>query len=79
MARVQNSLLTKPTDQLEPLMTSNNTAVDGFPTTPGEITTMGVPRLNSILQQLGLPTAGGRAAKETRLRQNIGLPPVAGP
>jgi len=80
MARVQNSLLTKATDRLEPLVNpSTNTAVEGHPTTPREITTMEEARLTSVLQQFGISRPGARSGKEKRLRQYIGLLPVAGP
>ena len=80
MARVQNSVLTRLTDRLEQLRNpSNNTAIEGYPTTPAEIATMEEARLNLVLQQLGLPTSGVRSTKEKRLRQNIGLTPIAGP
>jgi hypothetical protein len=58
---------------------STNTAIEGYPTTPREIATMEEARLISVLEQFGLPTTGGRPAREKRLRQNIGLPPVPGP
>lgn len=57
---------------------STNTAIEGNPSTPTEITMMQEQRLDSILEQFGLSMTGGRAAKEKRLRQYIGLPPVAG-
>ncbi|KEF57547.1 uncharacterized protein A1O9_05464, partial [Exophiala aquamarina CBS 119918] len=79
MARVQNSLLARTTDRLEPLLNpSTKTAIEGYPTNPREITTMEDARLISVLEQLGLPTNGGRLAREKRLRQSIGLPPIAG-
>ena len=58
---------------------STNTAVEGHPITPGEIATMEESRLTSVLQQFGIIPTEGRSGKEKRLRQYIGLPPVARP
>merc|ERR1711939_1151291 len=75
-ARVQNSYLTRSSDRLTPLISPlTNTLIEWFPTKSGDIPNMEDQRLDTVLQELGLPTNGGREAKEKRLRQSIGLRP----
>ena len=80
MARVHNSLLKNPTDQLELLVDpSTNGPVRGHPKTPGEITTMKQATLIDVLLQFNLCHLGERRAKEDRLRMYLGLPPGTHP
>ncbi|KIV90962.1 hypothetical protein PV10_05560 [Exophiala mesophila] len=80
MARVQNSLLANPTDQLELLVDpSTNGPIRGHPKTPGDITTMKQATLTDVLLKFNLCHLGDRLAKENRLRLYIGLPPVTHP
>lgn len=50
-----------------------NTTIPDFPTKPGDIQNMTDEKLNTVLEQLGLSTEGPKAAKQRRLRFNIGL------
>merc|ERR1711939_533269 len=75
-ARVQNSYLTRSSDRLTPLMSSlTNTLIEWFPMKSSDIPNIEDQGLDTILQELGLPTNGEREAKEKRLRQSIGLRP----
>merc|ERR1711939_958269 len=75
-ARVQNSYLTRSSDRLTPLMSSlTNTLIEWFPMKSSDIPNIEDRGLDTILQELGLPTNGEREAKEKRLRQSIGLRP----
>ncbi|EXJ72143.1 uncharacterized protein A1O5_04647 [Cladophialophora psammophila CBS 110553] len=76
-ARVQNSYLTRPTDRLTPRMSPlTNALIEDFPARSRDIPNIEGQRLVSILQELGLPTNGGREAREKRLGQHIALQPT---
>ena len=79
MARVQNSHLSKHFEPLAQLVNPmTNTPIEGFPARPRDISTMQNQTLVSVLQELGLSTAGGKEAREKRLREYIGLLPEQG-
>ncbi|KIW75490.1 hypothetical protein Z517_10231 [Fonsecaea pedrosoi CBS 271.37] len=76
-ARVQNTYLSGPSDQLSPFLNPLTGAfIPTFPTTPVEIRRMTVHDVDTTLQQLGLqagPAGTSLAMKKRRLRVHISL------
>ncbi|EXJ63190.1 hypothetical protein A1O7_03636 [Cladophialophora yegresii CBS 114405] len=79
-ARVQNTYLRSQNENLVPFLdATTGAAVLHFPHTTFEIERMARRQLDSVLQQLGIPTQGANLAEKKRLlRAHIGLPEVAG-
>ncbi|KIW18022.1 hypothetical protein PV08_02309 [Exophiala spinifera] len=79
-ARVQNTYLQSQNDNLVSFINATTgAAIPEFPQTSLELERMGRRRLDSVLQQLGIPTQGADLADKKRvLRAYIGLPEVTG-
>ncbi|KIW60458.1 hypothetical protein PV05_00673 [Exophiala xenobiotica] len=80
-ARVQNTYLQSQNENLVSFLNATTgAAIIDFPHTSLELERMAKRQLDSVLQQLGIPTQGANLADKKRLlRAHIGLPEVAGP
>ncbi|ETI28403.1 hypothetical protein G647_00852, partial [Cladophialophora carrionii CBS 160.54] len=78
-ARVQNTYLRSQNENLVPFINATTgAAIPTFPHTSFEIERIARRQLDSVLQQLGIPTEGANIAEKKRLlRAHIGLPEVA--
>ncbi|KIY02564.1 uncharacterized protein Z520_01029 [Fonsecaea multimorphosa CBS 102226] len=79
-ARVQNTYLRSQNENLVSFLNATTgAAILDFPRTSSELERMARRQLDSVLQQLGIPTQGANLADKKRLlRAHIGLPEVAG-
>ncbi|KIW78642.1 hypothetical protein Z517_08480 [Fonsecaea pedrosoi CBS 271.37] len=78
--RVRNTYLRSQNENLVSFVNATTgAAILGFPHTSSEIERMARRQLDSVLQQLGIPTQGANLAEKKRLlRAHIGLTEVAG-
>ena len=58
---------------LQPLRDNNNQIIPGFPQTLAALDALNGGEIDRLLQALGLATDGLFAARQTRLRQYIGV------
>ncbi|KAL6245569.1 hypothetical protein RBB50_007568 [Rhinocladiella similis] len=79
-ARVQNTYLQSRNENLISFINATTgAAILDFPRTSLELERMARRQLDSVLQQLGIPSQGANLADKKRLlRAHIGLPEVAG-
>ncbi|KIW20916.1 hypothetical protein PV08_01495 [Exophiala spinifera] len=79
-ARVQNTYLQSQNENLVSFINATTgAAILDFPRTSLELERMARRQLDSVLQQLGIPSQGANLADKKRLlRAHIGLPEVAG-
>lgn len=73
-ARIDNSFLTEDADELVPFHdVETNQPIPNFPETRGDMDSLTVPVLNSILRALDLNQTGPTIAKRKRVRRHIGI------